>query len=125
MLIPEAEKFASCLERLIKTHSNSYFTLTLMNPLYCKILTEMFADNDMVEVLQTSIYKYEFTSKKFDWIPAVPIFGARELPDGEHGFICREYDMIAVENLALHLASGGVLSIVLPARITFGGSTAR
>ncbi len=125
VLIPEAEKFSFCLEKLIKKHSNSHFTLTSTNNFYCKILSEMFADNDMVEVKQTSIYEYEFTSEKFDWILAVPILGAREIPDGSHDFICREYDMIAVENLALHLESDGILSIVLPARITFGGGTVK
>lgn len=41
--------------------------------------------------------------------------------DEDSTFICREYDMIAAENLALHLKSEGLLSIVLPAKITFGG----
>ena len=70
---------------------------------------------------QTSIYEYEFTSEKFDLILAVPIFGVRDKADEQSTFICREYDMIAAENLALHLKSEGILSIVLPAKITFGG----
>lgn len=121
VLIPEAEKFSPCLERLVEAHGDSHFTLTTMDNFYYKILNEMFSDNEMVDVKQTSIYEYEFTSEKFDLILAVPIFGVRDKADEQSTFICREYDMIAAENLALHLKSEGILSIVLPAKITFGG----
>lgn len=103
VLIPEAEKFSPCLERLVEAHGDSHFTLTTMDNLYFKILTEMFSDNEMVDVKQTSIYEYEFTSEKFDLILAVPVFGVRDKADEDSSFICREYDMIAAENLALHL----------------------
>lgn len=121
VLIPEAEKFSPCLERLVEAHGDSHFTLTTMDNFYYKILNEMFSDNEMVDVKQTSIYEYEFTSEKFDLILAVPIFGVRDKADEQSTFICREYDMIAAENLSLHLKSEGILSIVLPAKITFGG----
>lgn len=121
VLIPEAEKFSPCLERLVEVHGDSHFMLTTMDNFYYKILNEMFSDNEMVDVKQTSIYEYEFTSEKFDLILAVPIFGVRDKADEQSTFICREYDMIAAENLALHLKSEGILSIVLPAKITFGG----
>lgn len=121
VLIPEAEKFSLCLERLVGTHWDSHFTLTTMDGFYYKVLSEMFSDNDMVDVKQTSIYEYEFTSDKFDLILSVPVFGVRDKANEDSDFICREYDMIAAENLALHLKSEGVLSIVLPAKITFGG----
>ena len=121
VLIPEAEKFSPCLERLVEAHGDSHFMLTTMDNFYYKILNEMFSDNEMVDVKQTSIYEYEFTSEKFDLILAVPIFGVRDKADEQSTFICREYDMIAAENLALHLKSEGILSIVLPAKITFGG----
>lgn len=125
VLIPEAEKFSPCLERLVNAHSDSHFTLTSMDPFYYKVLSEMFSDNDMVAVKQTSIYEYEFTSEKFDLILAVPVFGIRDKAEENGTFICREYDMIAAENLALHLKSEGILSIVLPARITFGGGNTK
>ena len=121
VLIPEAEKFSPCLERLVEAHGDSHFMLTTMDNFYYKILNEMFSDNEMVDVKQTSIYEYEFTSEKFDLILDVPIFGVRDKADEQSTFICREYDMIAAENLALHLKSEGILSIVLPAKITFGG----
>ena len=121
VLIPEAEKFSPCLERIVEAHGDSHFTLTTIDNFYYKILSEMFIDNDMVDVKQTSIYEYEFTAEKFDLILAVPIFGVRDVADESSTFICREYDMIAAENLALHLRSDGILTIVLPAKITFGG----
>lgn len=121
VLISEAEKFASSLERLVDAHNTSHFTLTSMDPFYYKVLCEMFSNNKRVVVKQTSIYEYEFTSKRFDLIFAVPRFGVRDKADKDSDFICRDYDMIAVENLALHLKSEGILSIVLPAKITFGG----
>ena len=34
-------------------------------------------------------------------------------------FMCREFDMVALENLSLHLNGGGRLVLVLPGRITF------
>lgn len=121
VLIPEAEKFSPCLERIVEAHGDSHFTLTTIDNFYYKILSEMFIDNDMVDVKQTSIYEYEFTAEKYDLILAVPIFGVRDVADESSTFICREYDMIAAENLALHLRSDGILAIVLPAKITFGG----
>lgn len=58
-------------------------------------------------------------------ILSVPVFGVRDKADESSEFICREYDMIAAENLALHLRSEGILSIVLPAKITFAGGTVK
>lgn len=37
----------------------------------------------------------------------------------DQNFMCREFDMVALENLSLHLNSGGRLVITLPGRITF------
>ncbi len=121
VLISEAEKFSPCLERLVEEHGDSHFTLTTIDKFCYKVLSEMFNDNNMVDVKQISIYEYEFTPEKFDLILAVPVFGVRDKADEHSTFICREYDMIAAENLALHLRSDGILSIVLPAKITFGG----
>ncbi len=121
VLIPEAEKFVMGIERLVEAHSRSNFTLTSMDPFHYKVLCEMFRNNNRVKVKQTSIYEYEFSAEKFDLILAVPVFGIRDKADEDSQFICRDYDMIAAENLALHLKSGGILSIILPAKITFAG----
>lgn len=95
VLIAEAEKFSPFLERLVETHYDSHFTLTTMDAFYYKVLNEMFDDNDMVDIKQTNIYQYEFTSEKFDLILSVPVFGVRDKADESSEFICREYDMIA------------------------------
>lgn len=118
VLIPEADKFAPYLGELIDRHPECEFTLTAMNELHVTILKKAFAEKYNVEVLHTSIYEYEFVNRKFDAIMSVPVFGARDrMEDGR--FICREYEMIAVENLLLHLNGGGKLTIVLPGKITF------
>ncbi|MCD8158786.1 MAG: restriction endonuclease subunit S [Clostridiales bacterium] len=121
VLIPEAEKFAGSLEKLVAAHFEFHFTLTTMDTFCYKVLNEMFIDNKMVDVKQASIYEYEFTAARFDTILAVPMFGVRDRADENTPFICRDYDMIAVENLALHLRDRGTLSIVVPGKITFGG----
>ena len=125
VLIPEAEKFSPFLEKLVDTHSKSHFTLTTMDAFYYKVLNEMFDGNERVDIKQTNIYQYEFTSEKYDLILSVPVFGVRDKAGESSEFICRDYDMIAVENLALHLRSEGILSIVLPARITFAGGNVK
>ena len=97
VLIAEAEKFSPFLERLVEAHFDSHFTLTTIDAFYYKVLNEMFDDNDMVDIKQTNIYQYEFTSEKFDLILSVPVFGVRDKADESSEFICRENDMIAAE----------------------------
>ena len=124
VLIPEAEKFISRLSEMVEVHKGCRFTFTTQNNFYHAILTELFADNDDVEVIQTSVYEYEFLSKKFDLIIASPAFGVRDM--GENGqFICRELELVAFENLLLHLNSNGRLAIVLAARVTFAEGKVR
>lgn len=125
VLIPEAEKFVPYLTELVNRHSNCEFYITTMNSVSRVLLDEMFKRHTNVVVEQTSIYDYEFSAKKFDLIMAVPVFGARERSEVNGDFICREYEMIAVENLLLHLNSSGVLVIVLPARITFAAGSVK
>ncbi|MEK4272537.1 restriction endonuclease subunit S [Paenibacillus sp. FSL R7-0026] len=123
VLIPEAEKFVPYLTELVTQHDDCEFFITSMDNVSKVILDEMFKDHRNVIVELTSIYDYEFSAKKFDLILAVPVFGARERGEDNGEFICREYEMIAVENLLLHLNSSGVLVIVLPARITFAAGS--
>jgi hypothetical protein len=125
VLIAEAEKFVPHLMELINQNSKCQFFVTTMNAVSKIILEEMFVEYPNVVVQETSIYDYEFTAKKFDLILSVPIFGARERAEDNGDFICREYEMIAVENLLLHLNSSGRLVIVLPARITFAAGTVK
>jgi type I restriction-modification system DNA methylase subunit len=125
VLVPEAEKFVPYLVELVNRHCECEFFITTMNGIIKVILEEIFKGHVNVVVEQTSIYNYEFTGRKFDLILAVPVFGARERTDEDGDFICREYEMVAVENLLLHLNSSGTLVIILPARITFAAGSVK
>ena len=121
VLIPDADIFSNSIEKIVNTHNDSHFTLTTNNNLYFKLFSAMFELNDMVDVVRTNVYTYGFSDEHFDLILSVPPFGIRDKANEGSPFICREYEMIALENLSLHLNNEGILSIVLPAKITFGG----
>ena len=118
-------KFIGVLSGIVDEYKGYSFAVTTTNTLLYNIVKNMFARYDYVEVIQADIYDYEFVARKFDVIFAVPAFGIRERAKGDNPFICREYDLIAVENLALHLNSGGRLVIVLPARFNFAAGSVR
>lgn len=118
VLIAEAEKFVPNLRHIVDENMNSTFVLTTQNTIYAQVLEKAFEGYDNVEVLVTDIYHYEFINHRFDLILACPNFGGRMLSN-EQNFMCREFDMVALENLSLHLNDGGRLIIVLPGRITF------
>lgn len=118
ILVAEAEKFAPNLKSMVDENINSKFVLTTQNTIYARILENLFDGNDHVEICVTNIYSYEFISQRFDLILACPGFGRRMLSD-DPNFMCREFDMVALENLSLHLNGGGRLVLVLPGRITF------
>lgn len=118
VLIAEAEKFVPNLQPMIDENINLKFVLTTKNMICARILENIFEKYDNVEVLISDIYHYEFTNSRFDLILACPNFGGRMLSD-DPNFICREFEMVALENLLLHLNDGGRLVITLPGRITF------
>ena len=118
VLIAEAEKFVPHLLRMVDKNINSEFVLTTQNSIYAKALEYVFAEYENVEILCTDIYQYEFVDKRFNLIFSCPNFGGRTLAD-DKTFMCREFDMVALENLSLHLNTGGRLVITLPGRITF------
>lgn len=118
VLITEAEKFVPNLQPMIDKNINSKFVLTTKNAIYARVLENIFKKYDNVEVLVSDIYRYEFINSRFDLILACPNFGGRMLSD-DPNFICREFEMVALENLLLHLNDGGRLVITLPGRITF------
>ena len=121
ILIAEAEKVVPNLKTTVEAHMNCQFTLTSMNSLYARVLGRIFAGYSNVTVVNTSIYTYGFLNEKFDLIISTPAFGGRDLADESANFMCREYEMVALENLLLHIAPAGRLVIVMPARITFAG----
>lgn len=118
VLIAEAEKFIRGLVPLIKRHENCHFVLTAVRAFHVQMLSDMYADMDNVEVIEKGIYDYEFIPRKFDLILSSPALGGRAI-DKDGQFICREYDLVALENLLLHLNPGGRLAIVVAARLTF------
>jgi type I restriction enzyme M protein len=123
VLIAEAEKFAASLSQIIEEHPDSKFLLTTQNQSYQRVLEKICVGYKNVSVKFTNIYHYEFINERFDLILSNPIFGGRDLVDDDH-FICRETDFVALENLSLHLNTGGLLEIVLPARISFAAGKA-
>lgn len=118
VLIAEAEKFVPHLLGIVDENINSEFVLTTQNAIYAKTLEYVFAGYENVEILMADIYQYEFVNKRFDLIFSCPNFGGRTLAE-DKTFMCRELDMVALENLLLHLNTGGRLVITLPGRITF------
>lgn len=121
VLIAEGEKFAPHLREIIDEFAGREYTITTMRHSYKVIFDEIFDSYENVKVVETSIYEYEFINEQYDLIMALPIFGTRKLADTEEKFICREYEMVAVENLLLHLSPTGRLVILMPPKITFAG----
>lgn len=124
VLIAEAERFVPNLKKIVDASINSSFVLTTQNMLYATALQNVFEDYENVEVLLTDIYHYGFVDKRFDLIMSCPAFGGRNLAD-DKTFMCRELDMVALENLSLHLNGGGRLVILLPGRVTFSSGKIR
>lgn len=121
VMIAEGEKFVPYLKTTVDTNRKCQFTITSQNTMYAKMISRIFEGHNNVKVLETSIYRYGFFDEKFDRILSVPAFAGRDLAQDESNFMCRETDMVALENLLLHLSSSGELTIVMPARITFAG----
>ena len=125
VLIAEGEKFTPNLKAMVDAYPECDYTITTMNPAYTTILERVFKGYRNVRVVTTSIYEYEFLRERFDLVLSVPTFGSRLLVDREQHFMCREHEMVALENLLLHLGPGGRLAILLPARITFAGGSVK
>ena len=125
ILIAEGEKFTPNLKELVDRFPACEYTITTMAPGYELILKRIFDGYKNVSIVLTSIYEYEFVHERFDLILCMPVFGSRLLVDREQHFICREHEMVATENLLLHLNRGGRLAILLPARITFAGGSVK
>lgn len=121
ILICEGEKFSQNLKSIVEENKDSQITITTQNFLFKKILEAVFKSNKNVQIVVTNIYEYEFVKDRFDLIISVPAFGGRLMVNQKQSFICREYELVAAENLLLHLTSVGKLLIVLSARITFSG----
>ena len=119
VLIVEGEKFAPYLKSMIKQFPHCKYVITTQRAVYCSLLKNVFEGDVNVKVVLSSVYEYGFIEEKFDLVLSVPNFGRRNLTENDQQFICREFEMAALENLLLHLNAGGELVIVLPARFTF------
>jgi hypothetical protein len=124
VLIAEGVSFVPNLKKMVDENVSIYFTITSVNFSHIQVLQKIFEGYDNVEILEADIYKYGFINKRFDLIFALPAFGGRTLAE-DTTFICREYDMVALENLSFHLNNGGQLVIILPGRITFASGKIR
>ncbi len=121
VLIAEGEKFVPNLRSTVDEHLDCNFTITTQNTMYAKVINRIFEGYDNVEVVETSIYQYGFLNEQFDRILSVPAIGGRDLAEDAKNFMCSDMDLVAFENLLLHLSPAGELTIVLPARVTFSG----
>lgn len=125
VLIVEGEKFAPYLKLLVKLSPQCAYVITTQHKIFFSILEKVFEGDANVRVVLSSVYEYEFLNERFDLILSVPAFGGRNLTEKDQQFICREYGMVALENLLLHLHTDGKLVIVLPARLTFASGNVK
>lgn len=119
MLIPEGEKFAPYLTSIVGNNENCRYTITTARKFEYVLLTEIFKNQGNVQIIRGQIYEPGFINEKFDTILSVPNFGISPSFNKDNQFMCKEYELIAAENLLLHLSSIGELVILLPARVTF------
>lgn len=119
VLICEGEKFTPYLHDIVDASPEADYTITTGDEAYKTMLEYAFAGRENVTVLHTDIYSYGFTNSRYDLILSVPNFGRRLVVDLDQKFMCREFELVAAENLLFHLNRSGRLMIVLPARATY------
>lgn len=122
VFVPECEEYGMALLDVIEAHPNIRFTLSTRYTQWQELLGFVYSGLQNSEIVFADIYTDGFLNSRFDLIFALPVFGARSLSDGQD-FICKDSDMIAVQNLLYHVNMDGQLVIVLPAKITFGGGS--
>ncbi len=125
MLISEGEKFAPYLTSIVENNENCRYTITTARKFEYVLLTEIFKNHRNVQIEQTQIYDADFSNEKFDTILSVPNFGTSQSYNRSNQFMCKEYELIATENLLLHLSPVGKLIILLPSRVTFAAGRVR
>lgn len=118
VLIVEGEKFVTRLTEMIELHPGTRFTISTQRETNVELLKIMTDKYDNVTVVESNVYESSFIHERFDMILSSPVFGGRTLSE-DPTFMCRELDMVALENLLTHLNSDGDLVIVLPGRFTF------
>ncbi len=125
VLITEGEKFAPYLTSIVKKNVDCHYTITTDKHFEYALLLEIFKEYNNVQILQKQIYEAGFSGEKFDTILSVPNFGTIPSFIRDNQFMCKEYELIATENLLLHLSPVGRLIILLPSRVTFAAGRVR
>ena len=121
--LPECEEFGTALLDIIEANPKVQFTLTSRNQYWLDILSYVYSGCANAKLEFADIYIDGFNNERYNLIFCVPVFGAKSFSEGQD-FICKESDMIAVQNLLYHIdIVDGRLVIVLPARITFAGGS--
>ena len=121
IMIAEGQRFAPYIKGIVERYGYCRYMVTAERDIYVILLKDILKKFPQVTVEKTSIYEYEFLREKFDIIMSIPTMGRRNRVNDFARFMCRDYEMVALENLLLHLSPGGKLAIVMPAKITFGG----
>ena len=121
IMVAEGQRFAPYIKRMVSKYDYCRYTVTAERDIHVILLKDILHKFPQVTVEKTSIYEYEFLREKFDLIMSVPTMGRRNRVNDFARFMCRDYEMVALENLLLHLSPGGKLAIVMPAKIAFGG----
>lgn len=122
VLIPEGEHYIYDLREIATSNPDKTFTIGTTYVDFGNLLKLEYEGCYNIKVVELNIYEDIRTIEKFDLITAIPIFGGRKMVD-EGKNICREFDLVALENLLPLLSTDGSLNIVLPAKITFAGAT--
>lgn len=121
ILIPEGEHYIYDLREIAANNPDKTFTIGTSYVNFGKLLKIEYESWSNIKVVEMNIYEDILTTEKFDLITAIPIFGGRKMVD-EGKNICREFELVALENLLSLLSTNGSLNIVLPAKITFAGA---
>ena len=122
ILIAEAEKCLRGLGTFVAQYTNKTIVLTVDTWLMYQVLSTSFEKYLNLQVLHISVYRKLELLPFFDVIFSVPAFGGRlTIEETGNGFISRDTEGIAVQNLLKHLSEIGKLYVVTPAKFTFAG----
>ncbi len=122
ILISEAEHYLFSIKDLAESYKDKNFTIGAANNSLKELLQFYYRNIPNINIITLNMYDEITVTDKFDLITSVPAFGRRGTAENDR-HICRELDLAATENLLAMLSDIGKLSIVLPARITFGGGS--
>lgn len=122
ILIAEAEKYLEALKDIPEKFSNINITLQTENVIMYEMLKIAFYSYSNIEIIHQSVYKKLLLNKDFDIIISLPAFsGKLDREEYSEGFITKDTEGIAIENLLKHMNFDGNLFVIVPARFTFTG----